>query len=182
MRQLRLFLIPFLGLLLWSWSSFQSPTSSAMIASWNQFKRALKDQDVERTASFFEFPFFDETNHIWLLAKKFPKEQNEYQSDEAIPFNLLDLRENYEGVFPTQFRHFVTQVNAYELVKLDTVHLEPITNGDTIYHFKASLSISASQIQLFYKRNYPAGGEEVIYEMNMSPDERLKFMSIQVSQ
>lgn len=163
--------------------SFRTPKSnSVLIESWNHFKRALKYKDVERTASFFEFPFYTDDNQIWLLAKKFPENDDPYLGEGPIPFNLLDLRENYDGVFPRQFRDFVNQVNAFELVKLDTVHLAPINYGDTVFSFKASLSINAHQVQLYYERSYPGGGQEVLYELNMSPDEHLKIMSIQIAE
>lgn len=162
---------------------FQAPkSSSVLIESWNQFKRALKYKDVDRTASFFEFPFYTDDNQIWLLAKNFPKEDDSFLGEGPIPFNLLDLRENYDGVFPQQFRDFVNQVNGFELAKLDTVHLAPMLNGDTVYNFKASLAINAHQVQLFYERSYPGGGQEVVYELNMSPDEHLKIMSIQIAE
>lgn len=163
--------------------SFRVPqSSSVLIESWNHFKRALKYRDIDRTASFFEFPFYTDDNQIWILAKNFPKDEEPYLGEGPLPFNLLDLRENYEGVFPRQFRDFVNQVNAFELVKLDTVHLAPIIYGDTVFSFKASLSINAHQVQLFYERSYPGGGQEVRYEMNMSPDEHLKIMSIQIAE
>ena len=170
-----------LALVIFGLFAFQKQESSAMIASWSHFKRAMKDHDFERSASFFDFPITDDENDIWLVAKNFPKDDDTLIGEGTRDFTIRDLKTYYDFIFPLEFRNYVNKIDIQDLDKVDTIRFETVIQLDTTYNFKATLSTNKSQLDLIYERNIPGDKQEVLYEMNLDPDQRLKIVRIEVA-
>lgn len=162
------------------------PGANAFQYSWSHFQRAMRTQDFERTASMFDFPFYTEDNQIWLLAKNFPKDDDELVGEGPKPFSREDLKTYYNAIFPAKFRTFVRQLDAKKLLSGDTIRLPQSVQADTVFAMRAYLTLDATNLQLFYNKRYPLNNgtyeQEVLYEFIMNPDDRLKLVNIEIAE
>lgn len=165
--------------------SFLYNDSGEFVGSWNHFKRALKEADIQQSASFFNFPISQEDNDLWLLATRFNNKADSLLGGGPKEFTRTDFENYYDGIFPKPLRSFIQQVNASVLLKTRILKLEPLQELDTTHLFKIELSLNNNEIYMHYEHKFPVHGDTisqlVLYTMVVNPEERLKFSAIQIA-
>lgn len=159
----------------------QSSDSSKWTDNFLELKRAIIRGDRKALKSFIDFPIKNKGNEIWYLADS--KLVMEIDPKEIKPFTESDYEKYFSSIFSLDLRKTFEKLNVEEFFSNNTASSPEIeVVEDTKSKLEASYDKAAQKLTLtVLSRGQESFEFAVIYEFDITTDQKIKFRQVYVA-
>lgn len=159
----------------------QSSDSSKWTDNFLELKRAIITGDRKALKSFIDFPIKNKGNEIWYLADS--KLVMEIDPKEIKPFTESDYEKYFSSIFSLDLRKTFEKLNVEEFFSNNTASSPEIeVVEDTKSKLEASYDKAAQKLTLtVLSRGQESFEFAVIYEFDITTDQKIKFRQVYVA-
>lgn len=159
----------------------QSSDSSKWTDNFLELKKAIITGDRKTLKSFIDFPIKNKGNEIWYLADS--KLVMEIDPKEIKPFTESDYEKYFSSIFSLDLRKTFEKLNVEEFFSNNTASSPEIeVVEDTKSKLEASYDKAAQKLTLtVLSRRQESFEFAVIYEFDITADQKIKFRQVYVA-
>ena len=157
-----------------------SVDSSKWTDSFLELKKAITTGNKNAVKSFIDFPILNKGNEIWYLADT--KLVMEISPEKIIPFTETDFDRYFSSIFGLDLRKTLEKINEEEFFRTNKSESPEI---EVVEHSKSKLEISYDTTTQKIIMTLLTTGLEfsvftIIYEFNVTDDQKIKFKQVRV--